>query len=120
MSYKLDATAGSGRPSETTSILTTPPDRPDRPAQPLRSFLADPIPLLLEALPFDLPEPESGPVEEPGPADPVPSEPAPTPEVPAPGSHPIRETVQAVKETLTPGFGNVADREPDLLQRRDG
>jgi RNA polymerase sigma-70 factor (ECF subfamily) len=112
-------------PGPLRSILASQPDkvdRPERPAQPLRSLLADPIPLLLDALPIDPPSSEPGPVE------PVPTEPAPTPSpLPAPGSHPIRETVQPAKEavpplrdTLTPGGGNVADREPDLLQRRNG
>ena len=111
------------QPGPLRSILTSRPDgvdRPERPAQPLRSFLADPIPSLLDALPIDPPSSEPGPVEEPAPVDEVPGEPAPAPEVPAPGSHPVRGTVQPVKETMTPGFGNVADREPALLQRRNG
>lgn len=102
------------QPGPLRPILTARPDgldRPERPAHPLRSFVADPLPSLLDASPFNLPTFESGP---------APSEPAPTPEVGVPASHPIRETVQAVKETPTPGFGNVADREPDLLQRRNG
>jgi RNA polymerase sigma-70 factor (ECF subfamily) len=112
-------------PGPLRSILPSRPDTgdmPERPARPVRWLLSDPIPLLLDALPLDPPS------SEPAPTEPVPTEPAPDPSpVPDPDSHPVREavessreTVPTVRDTQAPGGGNVADREPDLLQRRNG
>jgi hypothetical protein len=102
-------------PGPLRTILTAGPgtgDTPDRPAHPVRWLLSDPVPQLLDALPLDPP------ATEPVPSEPEPTEPAPASvPLPAPDSHPIRETVEPVRETLPVGDGNVVDREPALLQR---
>jgi RNA polymerase sigma-70 factor (ECF subfamily) len=96
-------------PGPLRSVLTPPDveDTPERP-RPVRWLLSDPIPQLLDAVPLDPPS----------------TEPAPTPPAPAPETHPVQETVQAVREPLpsikdmrSSDGGNVVDREPDLLQR---
>jgi RNA polymerase sigma-70 factor, ECF subfamily len=89
-------------------------ERPERPLHPLRSLL-EAVPLLMDPVPFDPLASEPGPVE-PAPTDPVP-DPAPVPE---PGDRPtIREALHPAKDTLVPGGGNVADRDSDLLRRRN-
>jgi hypothetical protein len=84
-----------------------PVDPPDRPDHPLRSLLADPVPLPIDPLPV---APEPIPV----PADPG-SEVPPPPGPPAPGT---------VRDAVTPaGDGPVATvpgHDPALLRRGNG
>ena len=101
------------------------PDRPERPARaerphPLRSLLADPLPLPIDPLPLDEPPLEAAPAE-PAPSGPTilptPAEPAPaTPEVEHPS---IRETVEPAEDAVPTGDGNVVGHDADLLRRRD-
>ena len=68
-------------------------DAPERPAHPLRSLLADPVPLPMDPIPV-APVPT-----DPVPADPVPTDPVPAIPAPTPDSRPrVKETTQAVKE----------------------
>jgi len=116
------------------SILPERPrdvDGPEPPVHPLR-LLLEAVPSLLDSLPIEPPSSDPAPVDpapvEPAPVEPAPGEPTPVPSpTPEPGSHPVREAVQAaretsepVRETLPSDGGNVADREPTLLQRRNG
>jgi len=121
-----------GDPGPLRSILT---DRPgpagstDRP-HPLRALLADPVPMLIDALPAE-PVMDALPVDvpttEPAPVEPAPVEPAPagepsTPQDPTPGDRPtpVRDAAQQGREVLPPGEGNVAGHDADLLRRGDG
>ncbi|MGH9009120.1 MAG: sigma-70 family RNA polymerase sigma factor [Acidimicrobiia bacterium] len=118
------------------SILQDRPrkvERPERP-HPLRSLLADPIPLLIDPLPIDelpidpeavdpqpaapVPGESTPPPTEPTPVDPSPSE---SPQVPDRESRPsLRETAGTAKDTVPPGDDNVAGHDPTLLRRRNG
>lgn len=118
------------------SILQDRPpkvERPERP-HPLRSLLADPIPLPIDPLPID-----DVPID-PGAIDPQPAAPAPggstptptepTPVDPIPGERPhapdresrprLRETAGSANDPVTPGEDNVAGHDPALLRRRNG
>ena len=94
------------------SILPAPPDEvdaPERPAHPLRSLLADPVPLLTDPIPTD-PIPT-----DPVPADAVPAAPGPAIPAPAADSRPsIREGVEPAK-----GAARFTPNDTALLRRRD-
>jgi hypothetical protein len=125
---------GDSEPGPLRSILPDRPgkvERPERP-HPLRSLLADPVPLPIDPLPVD-PVPIDPGATEPQPAAPVPGEPTPSdptpvdptpdggPQVPDRDSRPsLRETSGTAKDAVTPGDDNVAGHDPTLLRRRNG
>ncbi len=83
---------GDSGPGPLRSALPVRPDaeRPERPAQPLRTLLADPIP----TEPVPVPDRESRPT--------------------------VREIVDSSKDELRADDGKVADHDADLLRRHDG
>ena len=115
---------GDSDPGPLRSLLPARPevDRPERPARPLRTVLADPVPFLIDAVPLD-PVPVEPMPDNPTPDQPSPSEPTPTDPVPAPDneSRPkIRDIAEQDGDGVAPGGdANVADDDPALLRRRD-
>ena len=123
-------------PGPLRAILPARPGTVQRPARPhpLRSLLAEPIPIPIDPLPTDELPIDEGAIA-PQPAAPVPHEPKPTPTEPTPvdptsGDRPpvpdresrpsLRETAGTAKDAVKPGDDNVARHDPPLLRRRNG